>query len=470
MWMLSQTVGFAEKRKFFQRGRSDIIELFDGGVKKVTVEEVKNCSNRILFVDNETKEEPIVVPGGLTIAFSSPEVQRYREYRKLSGFIELILNPLEPHDVENIFNQNQHDLSRYKTSSLLASGRNPDSYAASLEEVRENVNVIGCVPRFALKSKKTCLDLVHTACFYKFEELRKEYVISGGSLTGIDDNYSFRVIHILSSDNKNREHGFATEYVLLLLLAIHEGGSYRLLIDHIMNGTSSTSSGFLFENLCHSIFSQKVKGHNFMSNLSHLCCFTQVCSRLFKNETHQLGGREIPSKFFVFDSSIKLSIDNHKKIKRGIYYRASSNQESFDAFTIIEDNVYFFQFTLGNKHDISGFGLYDIVKSTSVSFKSNLKYHLIFVGLDQSLHFSNFTHQKISMSKSVQAKNAKKYLDDDNIKSDPPMKDGITAETKVQLTLKSNALPEISQYKLGLNVDRSVPKWDINLVSNFYKT
>ena len=74
------------------------------------------------------------------------------------------------------------------------------------------------------------------------------------------------------------------------------------------------------------------------------------------------------------------------------------------------------------------------------------------------------------MSKSVQAKNAKKYLDDDNIKSDPPMKDGITAETKVQLTLKSKALPEISQYKLGLNVDRSVPKWDINLVSNFYKT
>ena len=119
MWMLSQTVGFAEKRIFFQRGRSDIIELIDGGAKKVTVEEVKNCSNRILFVDNETKEEPIVVPGGLTIAFSSPEVQRYREYRKLSGFIELILNPLKPHDVENIFNQNQHDLSRYKTSPYL---------------------------------------------------------------------------------------------------------------------------------------------------------------------------------------------------------------------------------------------------------------------------------------------------------------------------------------------------------------
>ena len=175
-----------------------------------------------------------------------------------------------------------------------------------MEEVRENVNVIGCVPRFALKSKKTCLDLVHTACFYKFEELRKEYVISGGSLTGIDDNYSFRVIHIRSSDNKNRYYDFATEYVLLLLLSIHEGGSYRLLIDHIMNGTSSTSSGFLFENLCHSIFSQKVKGHNFMSNLSHLCCFTQVCSRLFKNETHhspdstdlESAGREIPSNFF----------------------------------------------------------------------------------------------------------------------------------------------------------------------------
>ena len=63
------------------------------------------------------------------------------------------------------------------------------------------------------------------------------------------------------------------------------------------------------------------------------------------------------------------------------------------------------------------------------------------------------------MSKSVQAKNAKKYLDDDNIKSDPPMKDGITAETKVQLTLKSKALPEICQYKLGLNWGQTVHNW-----------
>jgi len=96
-----------------------------------------------------------------------------------------------------------------------------------------------------------------------------------------------------------------------------------------------------------------------------------------------------------------------------------------------------------------------------------LKYHLIFVGIDKSINYESFAFQKISHSKSIQAKNAKmKYANDPHVVQSIPRLDTPVSEY-VQLSLKPQALPEFSQHILGLNVDRTILKWGFNTDSQF---
>ncbi len=171
--------------------------------------------------------------------------------------------------------------------------------------------------------------------------------------------------------------------------------------------------------------------------------------------------------FFVFDSEEKVtSTSTNQKFGKRIYYHAAANLESIDAFTIIDDSVYFFQFTIGKKHGVSGFGLYDITKSISASHGTKLKYHLIFVGIDLSDNFKSFSFQKITNTKLIKAKNAKKYANDANITPSKPILD-IPLDEEVQLSLKPQSLPKISQHILGLNVDSSILNWGFNIDSHF---
>jgi hypothetical protein len=221
-----------------------------------------------------------------------------------------------------------------------------------------------------------------------------------------------------------------------------------------------------------------VKDQKDNANIKDFCEFTRDCRPLIKKRANskkdksespelELGEeRRIYSDMFVFDSKEKISRNflafdssTNQVFEENTYYHGASNLESIDAFTIIDDSVYFFQFTLGSKHEVSGFGLYDIIKSITATRRSNLKYHLIFVGIDKSESFEFFSSQKISHSNRIQAKYATKYEKDANV-----VLDTATNEYFL-LTLKPEALPEISQHILGLNVNKTIYKWGLNIDS-----
>ena len=297
--------------------------------------------------------------------------------------------------------------------------------------------------------------------------------------SGMDVNYSFRLIHLVSEYNMTRSYNFCSHYAILLLISIKNGLEITGVLNRLASETATTGNGYLFENLCHSMFSLRVKNQKDANSLQSFCLFTQDCrpllkkgvvlvSEIVKSESPELevvGDRRVSSEIFVFDSVEEISSTN-QSFEKNIYYRAAANQESIDAVTIIDDSVYFFQFTIGSKHEISGFGLHDMIKSISASYGSNLKYHLIFVGIDESVSFKSFSSQKISLVKSMQAKNAMKYAYDAYIKLSKPIL-GIPLDEIVQLKLIPQALPEISQHILGLNFNRNLRKWGFSTDSHF---
>ena len=477
MWKLTQHKDFANKRVFFQYDKDLLYELLESGARISSINEIELSSNSLLFVDNISKSEPIPC-NAQTIAFSSPDAVRYREYRKNDDFIELILNPPSVDDIKCIFDRKSVDLSLFKDSSLFMSKIDTSS-SVNMKEVMENVNIIGCIPRFVFKSTAKCREFINSACYQKFSEMRREFVVSGGAFSGLDENYSFRLIHLVSRDNLTRSYKFSSQYVILFLLSIQNGLEITDVVSRLANEPSTTGNGYLFENLCHSMFSLKVKGQKDTTDLEAYCSFTQDCRPLFKKQKKSSssnslsmdldedGERRIDSRLFVFEFKEKVtSTSTNKEFGKNIYYHAAANFESMDAFTIIDDSVYFFQFTIGSKHDISGFGLYDVIKSISASYGPELKFHLIFVGIDMSDSFKSFSSQKITYTKLIQAKNAMKYANDANIIPSKPIL-GIPLDEEVQLSLKPHALPEISQHILGLNVDRTIFKWGLNTDSNF---
>ena len=81
MWKLTQHRDFANKRVFFQYDKDLVYELLENGARMSSVNEIELSSNSLLFVDNVSKSEPIPC-NAQTIAFSSPDSNRYREFRK----------------------------------------------------------------------------------------------------------------------------------------------------------------------------------------------------------------------------------------------------------------------------------------------------------------------------------------------------------------------------------------------------
>ena len=183
------------------------------------------------------------------------------------------------------------------------------------------------------------------------------------------------------------------------------------------------------------------------------------CQRLTKSSSKKTPGSflgrhegDISSDVFTFDTdAVYLRLET--QFKKNCYYQASKNQESFDAFAILSDDVYFFQYTTARSHKVSGFGLYDIMKSISKCFGSGMKYHLIFVGVEGSENFKALSHQSLLLSKTLESSNASKYKNDSNVSSRPAKHtDG---KDHLLLELSSNMLSNVSQYKLGLRFKNS---------------
>jgi hypothetical protein len=112
--------------------------------------------------------------------------------------------------------------------------------------------------------------------------MHKDLAVSGGAFSGTDENYSFRLIHLVSDDNMTRSYKFSSHYVILVLLSIQNGLDLTDVISRFANETSTTGNGYLFENLCHSMFSLRVKGQKDDTNIKAFCTFTQDCRPLLK--------------------------------------------------------------------------------------------------------------------------------------------------------------------------------------------
>ncbi len=120
MWKLTQHKDFANKRVFFQGDEDSIYELLETGAKMSNEKEVRLSSNSLLFVNNIFTSEPISCINVQTIAFSSPDTNRYRQFRRDRGFIELILNPPSNEDIKCLFDRKMYELSIFKDSDFSA--------------------------------------------------------------------------------------------------------------------------------------------------------------------------------------------------------------------------------------------------------------------------------------------------------------------------------------------------------------
>ncbi len=101
--------------------------------------EIKLSPNSLLFVDNISKAEPFSYQKIQTVAFSSPDSNRYREFRKCQDFIEFVLNPPLIEVIKRIYDRLLYDQSIYKNSGMFRS----ETYVVpSYSVVDENVNII----------------------------------------------------------------------------------------------------------------------------------------------------------------------------------------------------------------------------------------------------------------------------------------------------------------------------------------
>ena len=452
--MFLQSGKLANKRVFFQREKHKCVEFSGDNVTYVEHGDVCSSENSILFVDSILKEEPIRVPAGTVIAFSSPDPQRYREFRKSLECCELILNPPSITDIEVLYNRLklEHESNPKPEHGVIG--------ATSFLEVKRNVEILGGIPRFVFRSESSCKDIVDKACAQYSRNIFYDLSLSYDGLpTGNEEAISYRITHLRSIDNLSRTYTFASDYVVRKLFSIYNGAELRNLVLQVSrNFLGSNVKGYLFESICHSFFIRNVKLRSSdKDGEKYFCDVLPQCQRLMISSSKQIPSssfgkheEEILSNVFTFDT-VALYLPLEVNLAKGCYYQASRNQESVDAFAILSDDVYFFQYTTAKKHDVSGFGLYDIMKSISTCFGSGMKYHLIFVGIEESEHFKAFSLQKLLLSKTLESSNASKYTNDPNVSR----REIVHTDGKIHtlLELNSKMLSNVSQHKLGMKFE-----------------
>ncbi len=106
--------------------------------------------------------------------------------------------------------------------------------------------------------------------------------MSDGAFSGLDVNYSFRLIHLVSKCNMTRNYYFCSHYAIMLLISIQNGLEFTDVSNRLKSETATPGNGYLFENLCHSMFSLRVKNKKDANSIKRYCLFTQDCRPLFK--------------------------------------------------------------------------------------------------------------------------------------------------------------------------------------------
>ena len=252
-----QRDGSANKRVFFQREKDFCFEFSGDNATLVSKLDVGSSANSFLFVDNILKDEPISVPRGTVIAFSSPDPQRYREFRKSTKCFELILNPLSVNDIEILYNR-----LKLEHESIIETGKGTDSgLASSFLVVRRNMEMMGGIPRYVFKSELMCKGIVDKACTQYSKNIFQDLSLSlDSSPTGKEGDLSYRITHMKSIDNIYRTYTFASDYVVRNLFSIYNGAQLRSLVMQVSRDFLGPNvKGYLFESICHSYFIRNAK-------------------------------------------------------------------------------------------------------------------------------------------------------------------------------------------------------------------
>ena len=422
-------------RIIFQSNPGDYVEFTDQFVRRLNERDMSNLqgdSNTILFADLQSKSDPFFRTLGITIVFSSPDENRYREFMKLRPMPpRLVLNPLVWEDIKDLGlmmikeNQEKGNVLQWNIS-----------------DVEKNFILIGGIPRFVFTSHDTCNDVIENALKTKSLDIYNNIALNGlASLSGADQSISYRLLNMRSDDNQKYWFCFATDEIAARLMAKFTVYNGRETIRAIVNNViSPKTKGDFFEIIGHALFVRRAEGYSLDKATSEIdtCAFSDTCISL-SNE-----GTIIDVNLFKFDFYfLYSSFDN--SLKKNSYYKMRAGAESVDSFTIIDDKVYFFQFTTAKNHPVSAFGIHNLCDTISKCFgKETLTFHLIFIGIAGDKNFDSMKTQDIIYTKDLRIKNVQRY------KTDPSMNVTPSMNSKIKETITLNTKIILCQYKLGI--------------------
>lgn len=428
------------KRIFFQRNLDEILEFSDNSVvirNSKYMSGIADSTNMVLFVDNMEKVGPYLSFMGITIVFASPDNKRYNEFMKTKPFpTQLVLNPLEWEDIKVLYN--------------LMATESDEAINWNFSDVEKNFDLLGGIPRFVFAPHVYCVELVERALKDFAPYIYQNMSINGLQLSGKDDTISYRIVNMRSYDNMKDEFFFASDDVSARLMSKFCDYNGKETIKAIVyNSMTPKLKGDFFEIIGHALFMRRVDQYSTSLGPSteESCLLADYCNSLS-------GDAKFATSIFKF-SSFSLFSSSDCMLAKNCYYKMRTGAETVDAFAIIGNNVYFFQFTTSKTHSVSAFGILSVIELIEKCF-SNEKFtlNLVFVGIDGNSNFNSFKSQNVSYSKDLLVENVQKYQGKANI--------SITSSKKannVQTVVLENKL-KLSQYKLGIkfkNLNQSNP-------------
>jgi hypothetical protein len=152
------------------------------------------------------------------------------------------------------------------------------------------------------------------------------------------------------------------------------------------------------------------------------------------------------NKLLKFDS-YAFFINSDISLKKKCYYKLRRNKESIDSFTIIDHDVFFFQFTTAKTHPVSAFGIQKIFATISENFKNeSFNFYLIFIGIEADDNLIFMKEQNITLTKELLISNADRY------NADSLLMVSSTINSPKKKIITSNLSINLNQMKWGIKL------------------
>jgi hypothetical protein len=397
IWKYLQREDSKGKRIIFQRNPDDFLEFTDQFVRKLNTRDIINIQddeNNVFFADLVDKNDAFFATKGITIVFSSPDKRRYHEYFKLRPEpITLVLNPLLWEDTNDL-------MSRL----ILESKANNVDLKWNKSDVEKNFILIGGVPRFIFVPHEKCNNIIENALKEKAIPIYQNVALNGlNKLSGTDENISYRILNMRSDDNIEPYFCFATDEIAVRLMAKFSYYNGTDTIRSILYNTiSPRTKGDYFQIIGHAMFMRRVEGYS--NKYDSITLTEQYQQYEFSEKCKSLSEKyeSIDLNPLLKYDSFAFYIKSEISLKKKCYYKLYNNFESIDSFTIIDNNVYFFQFTTAKVHPVSAFGIQIIYDNISECFKNEkFTFNLIFIGIEADDNLISFKMQRINKIKEL---------------------------------------------------------------------